>query len=338
MSSRLLPPPLRPGERVGFCSPSSPVTATAPRRTRRAMRFLEGRGYELVPGALTGHSDHYRSGSIEQRAEEFNALARDPSIRVIMSTIGGSNSNALLPYLDMDALVADPKIIIGYSDMTSILLGIYAKTGLVTFYGPALVASFGEFPPVVDETFARFEAVVSGHQGAPLELSIPSTWTEEMIPWESQDRAKTCQPNTCRFLGSGTVRGRLIGGNLNTMWSTWGSPWMPEIEAGDVLLIEDSLKTIATVERLFAFLSLNGVFERIGAVLLGKHELFDDGGTGRRPIDVLREVLGGRSVPIVDGFDSCHTHPMITVPLGLHVEVDFDRGAVTLLEPWLDMA
>ena len=106
---------------------------------------------------------------------------------------------------------------------------------------------------------------------------------------------------------------------------------------GDVLLIEDSLKTIATVERLFAFLSLNGVFERIGAVLLGKHELFDDGGTGRRPIDVLREVLGGRSVPIVDGFDSCHTHPMITVPLGLDVEVDFDRGAVTLLEPWLDL-
>ncbi len=73
-----------------------------------------------------------------------------------MSVIGGNNSNSLLPHLDFDALKRDPKIVIGYSDVTALLLGIHARTGLVTFYGPALVASFGELSPLVDETLAGF--------------------------------------------------------------------------------------------------------------------------------------------------------------------------------------
>ena len=77
-----------------------------------------------------------------------------------MSTIGGSNSNSLLPYIDYDALRVDPKIIVGYSDVTAILLAVYAQTGLQTFYGPALVASLGELMPLVDETYRYFFKVV----------------------------------------------------------------------------------------------------------------------------------------------------------------------------------
>lgn len=128
-----------------FFSASSPVTATAPNRFARAQEFLQSRGFKLQAGNLTLKSDFYRSGTIEERAEEFNQLLRDPNVRCVMSTIGGMNSNALLPYIDYEAIKADPKIIIGYSDTTALLLGIYAKTGLITFYGPALVASFGEF-------------------------------------------------------------------------------------------------------------------------------------------------------------------------------------------------
>ena len=252
-----------------------------------------------------------------------------------MSTIGGSNSNALLPYLDYDALIADPKVIVGYSDATSILLAIHQKTGLVPFYGPALVASFGELPPLVDATFDSFAEMVMAKGATAHTYTLPRFWTDEMIPWEEQDRAKSLQPNGCEFLGAGTVTGRLIGGNLNTMWSIWGSPFMPTICEGDVLLIEDSLKPISTVERLFAFLKINGVFDRVAAVILGKHELFDDKGSGRSPLDVLYEVLDGQEVPIVDGFDSCHTHPMLTVPLGLPITVDFDREQVSISESWV---
>jgi muramoyltetrapeptide carboxypeptidase len=343
--SLLLPPPLAPGDAIGFFSPSSAVTTWAPRRFARATAYLEARGFRLVPGSLTGRADHYRSGSIEARAEEFNALVRDPQIRCVMSTIGGMNSNAMLPHLDYEALVADPKIIVGYSDVTALLLGIHARTGLVTFQGPALVASFGEFPPLVDETFASFAAMTMGPPRDRHVYDVPAAWTDERIDWETQDRAKSTRPNDCRFHrgrggdGPGRVRGRLIGGNLNTIGGIWGSPFMPEIRDGDVLLIEDSLKDIATVERSFAFLDLNGVFDRVGAILLGKHELFDDRGTGRTPHDVLREVLGDRDPPMVIGFDSCHTHPMLTVPIGVMAEIDFGggrgHGQVSLVEPWL---
>ena len=343
MSSRshsidmLLPPSVERGAKIGYFSPSSPATSSAPTRYQRARSYLEQKGFILTSGKLSGCSDFYRSGSIRERAEELNELLRDPDVRLVMSTIGGSNSNALLPYLDYEAIKADPKVIVGYSDVTSILLGIYQKTRLLTFYGPALVASFGELPPFVDHTFTRLNDMISGKEGIGYQYKIPTEWTDEMIPWEEQSRAKSGYANTCRFIGEGQVQGRLIGGNLNTMWSIWGSEYMPEINHGDILLIEDSLKSIATVERLFVFLKLNGVFDRVGAILLGKHELFNDSGTGRTPYDVLLEVTDNHCPPIVVDFDCCHTHPMITMPLGGQVSIDFEQGVISQQSPWLSV-
>ncbi|MCF5852932.1 S66 family peptidase [Aeromonas veronii] len=331
----LVPPLLQRGDTIAFFSPSSAATAWAPQRFARAKAFLEGQGFRLKAGSLTGQQDHWRSGSIAARAEELNALIRDPEVRCIMSVIGGSNSNSLLPYLDFEALRRDPKIIVGYSDVTALLLGIHAQTGLVTFYGPALVASFGELPPLVDETLASFlQIVLADDAGVPCTLPTPAQWSDERLDWESQTRAKRCQPNRLISVGSGRVVGRLIGGNLNTMAGIWGSPYMPPIERGDILLLEDSLKSAETVERSFAHLKLCGVFERIGALILGKHEQFNDQGSGKRPLDILLEVLGEPNFPILAEFDCAHTHPMLTLPLGIEVALDLDRQQLTLLEPW----
>jgi len=332
------PPALSQGDAIGYFSPSSPATAYAPKRYARARAYLQSKGFRLVSGSLSGLSDGYRSGTIEARADELNALLRNPDVRCVMSTIGGANSNSLLPYLDYDALARDPKIVIGYSDATAILLAIHQMTGLVTFYGPALVASLGEMSPLVDQTYSGFESLLMGGASSPYRYEMPVSWTDEFIPWETQTQAKSLRPNAWSFHGTGCVTGRLMGGNLNTMWGIWGSPYMPEIRDGDVLLIEDSLKSIATVERLFAFLKVNGVFDRVSAVLLGKHELFDDMETGRRPIEVLREVLAGQPVPVVEGFDCCHTHPMLTVPIGCTVRVNFDEERVVTEAQWLDGA
>lgn len=328
--SRLLPPVLKTGSTIGFYSPSSPATEFAPKRTERAIRYLESKGYQVVAGSLTGNADHYRAGTIQARAEELNSLIRNPEIDCIMSTIGGANSNSLLPYIDYDAIKKRPKVFIGYSDVTAILLAIYQQTGLTTFYGPALTASFGELPPFVDLTYDAFEAVTRLHN-TPLRLPTPEQWTEELLPWEEQTQPKQGRSNTQAFHGQGCVTGRLIGGNLNTMTAIWGSPYMPEILDGDILLIEDSLKDIATVERLFAFLKLNGVFDRVAAILLGKHELFNTGETGRTPMQVLREVLNGQELPIVEDFDCSHTHPMLTLPIGAELMVDFDRQTTQLM-------
>lgn len=332
----LKPPGLKPGDTIGFFSPSSAATAWAPHRFERARAFLSGQGFRLKASSLTGAQDHWRSGSIAARAAELNELIRDPEVRCIMSVIGGSNSNSLLPYLDYEALKRDPKILIGYSDVTALLLGIYAKTGLVTFYGPALVASFGELPPLVDEILAGFVQIcLAGGAQAPYPLPTPAHWTDERLDWERQIRTKQCRPNRLISVGSGKVRGRLIGGNLNTLAGIWGSPYMPRIETGDILLLEDSLKTAETVERSFAHLKLCGLFDRIGALVLGKHELFDDRGSGKRPLDILLEVVGAPNFPILAQFDCAHTHPMLTLPLGIEVELDLDGQRLTLCEPWL---
>lgn len=330
----MFPKALKVGDKIGFFSPSSPATVFAPKRFARAKEYLTSKGFQLVEGSLTGKTDCYRSGSIKERAEELNQLIRDPSVRCIMSTIGGSNSNALLPYIDYDALKRDPKIIIGYSDVTALLLGIYQQTGLVTFYGPALVASFGEFPPLVDDTFASFFALLTEPQSSYC-YSMPAVWTDVKHDWETQNGAKPVYDNQWQFIGSGCYTGRLVGGNLNTMAGIWGSPYMPEIKQGDILLIEDSLKGIDAGERSFAHLLACGVFDKVSAIVLGKHELFDDKGTGRSPLDVLIEVLNGKDVPILYGFDSCHTHPMLVTPIGVQVELDFDQKAFKLVSRWL---
>lgn len=131
----------------------------------------------------------------------------------------------------------------------------------------------------------------------------------------------------------GMVEGRLIAGNLNTMSGIWGSRYMPEILEGDVLLLEDSLKDASTVERVFSLLKVNGIFDRIGGgLILGKHEKFNDCGTGRKPYEILEEVLGDHQIPFLADFDCCHTHPMFTMPIGKKIKMDVGKRTVELVE------
>ncbi|MGL5675414.1 MAG: S66 family peptidase [Cellulosilyticaceae bacterium] len=322
---------LQPGDKIGIFSPSSPITYHCPVRFKRAVAFLESKGFEIVFGRLTGKQDFYRSGTIQERANELNALIRDPEIKCIMSTIGGMNSNSLLPYIDYEAFEQNPKIIIGYSDVTAILLAIYNKTGVHTFYGPALVASFGELEPFVSMTYTYFKELLMAHTVFPHELTPPQVWTDEMINWEEQMREKVQYPNRLITVHEGVVQGRLIGGNLDTMQGIWGSDYMPEIREGDVLFIEDSLKDIATIERSFSLLKVSGVLDRVSGIILGKHELFKDGNTGRKPYEVLLEVMNGRKIPFLADFDCSHTHPMYTLPIGSEVKLDATKQRVTLL-------
>lgn len=322
---------LKLGDTIGFFSPSTPITSMCPKRYNRAKNFIKSKGFNLIEGNLTEKKDFYRSGSILERANEFNELIYNPDVKCIISTIGGMNTNSILPYIDYEAIKNNPKIIIGYSDMTALLLAIYSKTGLTTYYGPALVASFGELSPLVDETFLYFANILNDNSSFPQLLPTPKRWTDEYIDWEVQNREKVLYNNNLIGINPSVITGRLIGGNLNTMTGFWGSEFMPEIKHGDILLIEDSLKDISLVERLFSLLKVNGIFEKVSAIILGKHEQFNDLGTNRRPLDVLLEVLGDKKLPILAEFDCCHTHPMLTMPIGALVEVNTMDKTVKIL-------
>lgn len=325
---------LKRGDVIGIFSPSSPITYSCPNRFNRAKKYLESKGFKILEGKLTGKSDFYRSGSIRERAEELNELIRNPEVKCIMSTIGGMNSNSLLPYIDYEAFKKNPKIIIGYSDVTAILLGIYAKTGINTYYGPALVASFGELPPFVCDTYEYFKEITMDDIEFPYEFKTPKYWTDEFINWEIQDKSKEKRENKWLTINEGVARGRVIGGNLNTMQGIWSSPYMPEIKEGDILFIEDSLKSCADIERGFSLLKVSGVLDKISGIILGKHELFNDLKTGRKPYEILLEVLGERKIPFIADFDCSHTHPMFTLPIGCKIEMDATKKEIRILEDW----
>lgn len=323
---------LKYGDTIGVFSPSSPVSATSPKRYVRGIEYLKSKGFNLLEGRLTGKEDYYRSGSIVERADELNALIRNPKVRCIISTIGGMNSNALLPYIDYNAFKNDPKIIIGYSDVTAILHALYAKTGITTFYGPAVAASFGEFEPFNEMTYNYFKNMLVEDGDTHAYFEKPPVWTEQMIPWETQAVAKAQNENKWLTLSEGCASGRLIIGNLSTMSGFWGSPYMLPIKSGDILFIEDSLKNAATLERLFSLLKVNGVFEKIGGLILGKHELFNDQGSGRKPYEILEEVMGSYDFPFLAEVDCCHTHPMFTMPIGKRIHLDATGQKIILEE------
>ncbi len=228
---------LKKGDCIGIFSPSTPITAKTPNRFKRSIEYLESKGFKIIKGNLTEKTDFYRSGSIKERAEELNDLIRNPDIKCIMSTIGGMNSNSLLSHIDYESFKNNPKPIIGYSDVTAILLGIYAKTGISTYYGPALVASFGELNPFVDITYKYFEDILINEINLPHKIKNPDFWTEEFIDWETQDRGKYGIANELVTVYDGKVQGRLIGGNLNTMTCIWNTQYMPEIKQGTFFLL-----------------------------------------------------------------------------------------------------
>ncbi|MFD1466129.1 S66 peptidase family protein [Lapidilactobacillus mulanensis] len=315
--------------KIGFFSSSTPITALSPQRFARAQDFLRSKQIELVAGSLTGKQDHYRSGSIQKRAAEINQLIHDPEVSVIMSTIGGTNTNAVLPYIDYEYLRSHPKTFVGYSDTTALLLAIYTQApNCRVLYGPALVAAFGEFPPFVEQTWNYFQTMIDASIDTKIALTAPKFWTDERANWESFEHFKTTHENHWGYTTQPILSGKVVGGNLDTMYGFMGAKYFPKFSSDDLLFIEDAEKDAATVEKNFAMLKNAGVFDQVKGIILGKHALFDDRGTGRRPIDILLEVLNGADVPIIYDYDSCHTTPMMTTPIGARATFDAKKMTV----------
>lgn len=327
--------PLKQGDTIGIYSPSKPASVTAKARYKRGKARLQALGFILKEGILTGQSDFYRSGTPKKRAEELNLLLRDPEVKMILPSMGGTNANSMLPYLDYAALKENPKILMGLSDVTAILLAMHAKTGIPVFHGPSVASTFGEFPPFVDLTEHYFKQLFMQPLELPYQMPIPPIWTDDRINWLEKTAEKTQHKNDWITVQAGVAEGRLLGGNINTMCGFIGTPYFPTIANGDILLLEDTSKTIAVVEKNFAMLKLHGFFEKASGIILGKHEQYDDLATGRKPYDVLLEQLESRQIPIIADVDCSHTHPLHAMPLGLRVRINATHKQIHFTEHWL---
>lgn len=329
MQYSTLPPPLEKGDGIGIFHSSYPITEKAPVAAERAAAFLEAKGYVIKPGKLWGRADAYRTASAKERAEEFNELLYDSSVKCIMASIGGFVTNSMLPYIDYDCFQRNPKIVVGMSDITALLMALYAKTGVAVYYGPNLVTSYARLAPYSDTALSVFEDVVNRRSGYTYQM--PDTYSDEVIDWNKAPEKEKSMENKLLTASGGRAAGRLIGGNLSAFSAIWGSEYMPAIREGDILFLENTEKWAAYVERYASWLKLCGVFDRIGGLIIGKHRAFDDQGTGKTPCDILLEAVGEPKFPILAEFDCGHTAPMLTVPIGIQAALDADRQRLTLI-------
>ncbi|MFD1738467.1 S66 peptidase family protein [Bacillus salitolerans] len=328
----LKPNALKNGDTVGIITPSSPAPVLFKERYRRGLTQLEKMGFKIIEGSCSKEIQAYRSSSIRARAEEINELIYNDDVKAIISTIGGLNSNSLLPYIDYEYLKSSPKVVMGYSDVTALLLGIYAKTGLTTFYGPAIVPSFGEFPEMLPKGKEYFEDIVKLKKRAPFSLEVPLEWTEERLDWNSQIRGKEMSKNEGWItLREGNATGRLIGGNLNTMSGFMGSEFFPILK-GAIFFIEDSSKDMAIQERSLSMLKVAGVFDEIAGLIIGKHEHFNDLGSPFSLNELIIEIIGDTNIPILSNVDIGHTFPSHVFPIGIEVNLDATKGTIMFLE------
>jgi muramoyltetrapeptide carboxypeptidase len=307
---------LQPGDTVGLVDPAS--ATWEPMNIEIVAESLAALGYKTKRGANLLARHGYFAGTDEQRAADLNAMFADPEVRAIHCVRGGWGCARLLPRLDWQMIARNPKILLGYSDVTALLLSLYAKTGLVTFHGPMGISRWNPFNVgFLKRVLQEGEAV-----------------TFENLREIKKEDDLTVVENRVQTLRPGTARGRLLGGNLTVLTSLVGSGYLPDWD-GCILFIEDVEEAPYRIDRMLTQLQLAGILQKARAVIWGTCTKCDPGeGFGSLTVtDVLRDHLLPLNVPAWSGAMIGHVDRQFTLPVGTEVEVDATAGTLRMLEP-----
>jgi muramoyltetrapeptide carboxypeptidase len=329
---RILPPRIYPGATLAVYSPSFPGPALYPRRLEQGVASLRRQGFDVVIPDAARQQNGYKSGSSQQRAEELGRLFSDPAIDGIITSIGGFNSNEILPWLDFESIANHPKVFVGYSDTTALLLALYAKTGLVTFHGPAVMPEWGEFPAPQQYTVEWFRRIIM--QGEAVDYQPPEGWTDEYLEWEhSEDQythRKLYPHKGWRSLIEGKGRGKLVGGNIETINSLIGTPYCPSFDNAIVFLEATREEAyLPRLDRALTHLELAGAFSSAAGLLMARCP----DAKSERGVDLYTLLcrIGERwGLPIAADLDFGHTDPKITLPIGVEAEIFCDTEGIKL--------
>ena len=314
ISNTVKPKRLRPGMSVGLVTPASNVPED--QELHAAMDLVRSLGFSAEPAANLFSRTQYLAGTDQQRADDLNAMFADTDIDAIFCVRGGYGSGRLLRYLDYDMIAANPKVIMGYSDITSILNAIYLRTGLVTFHGPIAGGNFSNY------TYEQYKKV----------LIEPTQIARIGEPPEFETRPGVVDwKNRLTTIVSGVAEGHLVGGNLSLMVTLLGTPFEPQFE-GAILFLEDVDEPPYSVDRMLTHLWMAGKLEQVAGIVLGK---FTDDGYDSNTFsmeEVLRDRLEPLGIPTLRGAMIGHIEDKTVVPLGVRARLDADAGSLTLLE------
>ena len=329
------PPRLREGDTVGVISPSWGGGAEYPHRVERGIAYLESLGFrvKLAPHAM--NSSGYVSDTAENRASDIHAMFGDPEVGAIIAMIGGDHSCHLLPLLDFDLIRQNPKILMGYSDVTVPNAAIWQKTGLVTFNGPALIVELAEYPSVFGYTERHMIRTLCSAEPVG-EIEPSDWWTDELLSWDEREdltRARAGQPSGgWTWLKEGRAEGVLVGGCLESMQHLRGTPFWPDLE-GAILFLETSEERPdpGKVDGILMDYENMGVFGEIRGLLFGRP--YGYAAEERKLLhQVILERVGRYGFPVVADMDFGHTSPMFTLPLGCRAEVDAEGERFAIVE------
>lgn len=306
---------LKPGNTVGLVSPSTYVVD--PDQLQLMQLTAQMFGWKTKVGKQVGRREASPGDSIPARVADLHAMFADPEVDGIICVRGGYGTPQLLDQLDYELIRKNPKMLLGYSDITGLHLAIHQKTGLVTFHGPTGLSPFTDFS---QNWFRR--ALASQPMGA---LGNPT----EANPFRPRHPLRTIRP--------GKARGRLIGGNLTLISTLMGTPF--EIDTrGKILFLEDVGEEPYRMDRMLQQLALAGKLDQAAGIVFG--ECVDCGPRDYQPSitfnytlgEVLDRVFARVRVPVFHGLLIGHTADQITLPLGVMAAMDADRKELLIEE------
>lgn len=295
MTEQIKPQKLRAGARIGVVNPAYWLE---PERMQRGVGVLKDMGYDVVPGKSTGLKEHKCAGSPEERAKDIMRMFEDRSIEAIVCARGGYGGNRVLPLLDYDNIRRNPKIFVGYSDITGFLTSFAQKSGLISFHGPMLT-TYGK--QTVQYNLDVFQQVLSGQAGVKI-MSPPA-----------------CQ---ARSLKPGVASGPLWGGNLTLVVERLGTADQIDTR-GCILFLEDIDEKLYAFERMMLHLRSSGSLDHIKGLVIGEMlEMSDTQDPFGMDVDeIVLDVCAGLDVPIISNFPCGHGDYQATLPISHTVEI-----------------
>ncbi len=311
----LLPPRLRKGDTVGLVCPAGFVAdqfgLDQVMETVRAMGLVP----KLAPNLLSRLG--YLAGTDEARAEALQAMFADDGVRAIFAVRGGWGSQRLLPHLDFDVIRANPKLLIGSSDITALHLALAAKTGFSGIHGPNVAHSWPQ------GAWRDFHALAFDAAMPTYKIAAPRA-----------DRLAQ-RTGRIRTFRSGTARGRLLGGNLSVLSAMVGTRWLPDF-SGAILFLEDTNEAEYRIDRMLTQLGQSGLLGKVAGVVFGQCTNCRNPGSpyGNFTIyEVLAHHLAPLGVPAFQGAQIGHISNQASIPVGVQAQIDADSGTIRMLAP-----
>ena len=299
---------LKPGCRIGVVSPSYWLKKQYMEKTSK---FFQDKGYTIVMGNSNSMKWGPFAGTPQERADDIHHMFSNPKIEAIICARGGYGANRVLPLLDYNLIRDNPKIFMGYSDITAYLTSITQKTGLVTFHGPMMVSYKKGF---VNYNFQTMERILNGTPDFKIE-------SPDSLP--------------ARILKPGIAMGPLWGGNMTLLINRLGTSDSLDTD-GVILFLEDLDEYLYSFERMLVQIRTAGMLDNIAGLIIGElHEFKDqDVAFERNTDEIVMDICGDLEIPIVSNFPCGHGTYQATLPISIPVELYAKQQPyLTLLEP-----